>query len=94
MTPILRQAVLTKEAATVENVRKWATIADGAADTNSITDITAMVTDIEKKLTMMSVASMEPRPLPQQRSQSPAPRVHFDDEDYPRRSPTPDPSHS
>ena len=81
LTPILRQAVLTKDAATMENVRKWATIAEGAADTNPTTDITAMVTDIQKKLVMMSVASMEPRTIPQQRLQSPALRVHFDDRD-------------
>ena len=39
----------------MENVRKWATIAEGAIDTNTTNDITAMVTDIQTKLTMTSV---------------------------------------
>ena len=74
----------------METVRKWATIVEGAVDSNQATDITAMVADIQQKLTLMSVASSEPRPLQRQRSQSPAPRVCFDDNDYTRRSSTPD----
>ena len=32
LTPVFRQAVLTKEANNMETVRKWATIAEGAVD--------------------------------------------------------------
>ena len=32
LTPTLRQAVLTKKANTMENVRKWTTIAEGAIE--------------------------------------------------------------
>ena len=49
-----------------------------------------MVSGIQQKLTLMSMATSEPRPLQRQISQSPAPRVRFDDRDYTRRSPIPD----
>ena len=94
LTPVIRQAVLTKEANTMETVRKWATIAKGAVDSNPTTDITAMVADIQQKLTLMSVSTSEQRPPQRQRSQSPAPRVRFDDNDHNRRSPTPDTNRS
>ena len=70
LTPVLRQAVLTKEANTMETVRKWAIVAEGAVDSNPSKDITAMVSDMQQKLTLMSMATSEPRPLQRQRSQS------------------------
>ena len=94
LTPVLRQAVLTKEVNTVETVRKWATIAEGAVDSNQATDITAMVADIQQTLTLLSVATSEQRPLQRQRSQSPAPRVRFDDNNHNRRNSTPDTNRS
>ena len=39
LTPVLRQAVHTKEANTMETVRKWATVAEGAVDSNPSKDI-------------------------------------------------------
>ena len=51
-----------------------------------------MVTDIQNKLTMMSVTTLKPRPPQPRQSQSPTPRDRFDDRDYTRCSPTPDTS--
>ena len=57
----------------MESVRKWATIAEGAIDPTPT------------KFTLTSVTATEHRQQQQRRSQSPAPRVAFDD--YNIRSP-------
>ena len=76
----------------MENVRKWATIAEGAIDTNRRHKYNN--TGHSKQLTTMSITTLKPAPPQERCSQSPAPNVRFDNRECDRRSPTPDENQS
>ena len=75
----IRQQVLQHEPKTVAEIRKWATIAEASCDRAEICnpDMANMIRRLEAKMDRMSIHQIDaPKP---QRSPSPRPSVHFED---------------
>jgi len=72
----IRQQVLQHEPKSIAEIRKWANIAESSYDAAEILnpDTTTRLARLEDKLDRMQV-----KPISSPRSQSPIPRVHFND---------------